>query len=142
MRKVNKKEGMEFALHIEKLKEAQVAHEKLIADAQAAIDKEIQRFLNENKERISNLELALVNAATKLEEIAQDNTEKMENFILERSDKWRESNAAHCYNDWAEDWNEFKDDVGEICCFSFELSLNVMDTYELKVPELEPKSVK
>lgn len=143
MRSLNKQDKEIFTTQIARFSEAQAEHEKLVADAKKVLESAIEVFLRENQSRIKSLEEAVKSSATELLKLSQDNSEKMESYILDRSDAWHETDSAHHYSDWSEDWSTFSQELNEIDCFCFQIDLSIdSEALCIEIPALQPKAAK
>lgn len=85
----------------------------------------IQAFMNENEPRIKALEKGIRENHDSLIALLDPEVERLEGYISERSERWRESEQGVKFEQWCDELSLFKEDIEQETHFVFELAVDV-----------------
>jgi hypothetical protein len=86
----------------------------LVADFNADILAVVEKFKAERESELIAIETNIESLSTALKNISVIQSDKMDDYISERSERWHDTDSGLNFTEWKEDWEEF----GELVCIA------------------------
>lgn len=109
MNKILKKPSEEISKNFKNLTEDTEKYNALIAELNAKIEAVVDEFREENESQLIGIETNILSYSELLEKHSNEQITLMESYMLDRSEKWHDSESCVGFTQWLGDWQEFND---------------------------------
>lgn len=109
MNKILKKTSEEISKNFKNLTEDTEKYNSLISELNAKIQTVVDEFKEDNEGELIGLETNILSCSERLEMQSNEQIKLMESYMLNRSEKWHDSESCFGFTQWLEDWQEFND---------------------------------
>ncbi len=98
------------SLH-EQLQNKVAAHNEHLEKLEAQVNKVIELYMKEHSEAVESNIDAINELQNQLEQLSETQLSKIDDYIVERSDNWHDSEAAATMDDWRYSWEEYSSNI-------------------------------